>query len=255
MRTLVGVAVTAITLACGGESPTSPSGNWPPHTQTIATAHFDFYFSQGDTVDAAWQEAFHEWATRELQVTITRRITYYKYMTPAHMLALHNGPGNINAWADPDRYLVHTIWPTDNHETIHLYSSTFGRATSLFNEGLAVAYQVDPVRGDLTPRWNNRHVHDIAYSLRLQGRLVPLARMLTIDGFRAIDSQVSYPEAGSFVRYLLDLQGGVPSIRDLFGRSTHQEPADATRRNFGSVYGRSLEEVEAAWHVFLDTRR
>lgn len=84
MRTLVGVAAMAITLACGGESPTSPSGNWPPHMQTIATAHFDFSFSQGDTVDAAWQEAFHEWATRELQVTITRRITHYEYMTPAH---------------------------------------------------------------------------------------------------------------------------------------------------------------------------
>lgn len=255
VRVRVALVTALFAVACGGGSPTSPSGNWPPHTQTIATAHFDFHFSDGDTVDAAWQEAFHEWATRELQVIITRRITYYKYLAPAHMLALHNGPGNVNAWADPDLFVVHTIWPTDNHETIHLYSSTFGRATSLFNEGLAVALQVDPVRGDMTPRWSSRHVHDIASSLRLQGRLVPLAEMLTIATFRALDSQVSYPQAGSFVRYLLDAQGGMSCIRDLFGRSTHQDAPEVTRLNFAAAYGRPLEEVEAAWHAFLDARR
>jgi hypothetical protein len=248
------VAAALVVAACGGP-PTSPSATWPAHTETLATAHFDYHYSQGDNVDAAWQEAFHDWAVRELRVTVPRRITYYKYMSPAHMLALHNGPGNVNAWADPDRFVVHTIWPTDNHETIHLYSSTFGRATSLFNEGLAVAFQVDPMRGDMTPRWNNRHVHDIALSLRLQGRLAPLGTLLTTDAFRGMDSQVSYPVAGSFVRYLLDAEGAVDRIREMFARSTQADPAAVTRQNFKTVYGRELEDVEAAWHRFLDGRR
>lgn len=247
-------AAALFAVACGG-SPTAPSDAWPPHTQTLATAHFEYHYSQGDSVDAAWQEAFHEWATRELRVTVTRRITYYKYMTPAHMLALHNGPGNVNAWADADRFVVHTVWPTDNHETIHLYSSAFGRATSLFNEGLAVAFQVDPVRGDMTPRWNNRHVHDIALSLRLQARLPALGTILTLDSFRGVDSQVSYPAAGSFVRYLLDAQGGIGPITEMFARSTHEDGAAVTRRNFEAAYGRPIEDVESAWHGFLDARR
>jgi hypothetical protein len=247
------VLAGVLAAGCGG-SPTSPSADGPPHTQTLATPHFDYHYSQGDAVDAAWQEAFHEWATRELRVSVTRRITYYKYMSPAHMLALHNGPGNVNAWADPDRFVLHTIWPTDSHETIHLYASLFGRATSLFNEGLAVAFQVDPVRGDMTPRWNNRHVHDVTRSLRQQGRLPPLDALLTLDAFRRADSQMSYPAAGSFVRYLLDSHGGIEPIRDLFARSRHDDPAEASRLNFEAVYLQPLQAIEAEWHLFLEGR-
>jgi hypothetical protein len=251
----VALFVTALVTAYGCGSPTGPSPSGPPLTQVVTTAHFEFRYSDGDAIDTAWQEAFHDWAIRELQVTITRRIVYHKYLSPMHMLALHYGPGNVNAWADPDLFTVHTIWPTDSHETIHLYSSTIGRMTSLFNEGLAVAFQVDPVRGDMTPRWNNRHVHDIAASLRASGRLVPLARILTIEEWRAIDSQVSYPEAGSFVRYLLDTHGGIAPLWQLFNGSTQTDSPTLVRSKFEAAYGRSLDALEADWHAFLDARR
>jgi len=250
---LVTTLVPVLLAACGG-SPTSPSPTGPSLSEHVAAAHFDFHWSLGDPVNTEWQEAFHDWATRELQVTISRRISYSKYLSPAHMLALHYGPGNVNAWADPDLFTVHTIWPTDNHEVIHLYSSTFGRATSLLNEGLAVAFQVDPVRGDMTPRWNNRHVHDVSAGWRRQGRLAALGLLLKSEEFRALDSQVAYPEAGSFVRFLLDSQGGVPPIKALFSRSTFQDAPDVTRRNIESVYGKTLEALEGEWHTLLDSR-
>jgi hypothetical protein len=248
------LVTVAFLAACGG-SPTGPSPSGPPLTQIVTTAHFEFRYSRSDRVDTAWQEAFHEWATRELQVTITRPIVYSKYLSPAHMLALHYGPGNVNAWADPDLFTLHTIWPTDNHETIHLYSSTLGRMVPLFNEGLAVAFQVDPVRGDMTPRWNNRHVHDVAKSLRESGRLVPLAGMLTIEQWRALDSQVSYPQSGSFVRYLLDLHGGIAPLRQLFTGATQTDPPALVGARFEAAYGRTLETIETDWHAFLDARR
>jgi hypothetical protein len=246
-------ALVPVVAGCGG-SPAAPTPAGPALSERLATAHFDFAWSPGDRVDADWQEAFHEWATRELQVIVTRRISYSKYTSPAHMLALHYGPGNVNAWADPDLFTVHTIWPTDSHEVIHLYASTFGRATSLLNEGLAVAYQVDPVRGDMTPRWNNRHVHDVSANWRRQGRLAALGDLLTIDQFRAVDSQVSYPAAGSFMRFLLDTHGGVPPMKALFARSTQQDLPATTRRNIEAVYGKTLEDLEAGWHAMLDAR-
>jgi hypothetical protein len=252
-RALVITLVPWVVQSCG-ETPTSPSNGGPPLSERAATEHLDFAWSAADRVDTVWQEAFHEWATRELQVTITRRISYSKYLSPAHMLALHYGPGNVNAWADPDLFTIHTIWPTDNHEVIHLYATTFGRATSLLNEGLAVAYQVDPIRGDMTPRWNNRHVHDVTAGWRRQGRLPPLGQLLTIDQFRSTDSQISYPAAGSFVRFLLDAHGGVVPIKSLFALSSQQDAPAATRRNIEAVYGRSLEALEEAWHAVLDAR-
>ena len=251
--TVVASWLVVLPAACGG-SPTSPSQGGPALSEHRATAHFDFSWSAADSVNPEWQEAFHEWATRELRVTITRRIEYRKYLSPGHMLALHYGPGNVNAWADPDLFALHTIWPTDNHEVIHLYTSTIGRATSLLNEGIAVAYQVDPVRGDMTPRWNNRHVHDVSANWRRQGRLVTLDDMLTIDQWRAIDSQVSYPQAGSFVRFLIDSQGGVEAIRALLGRSTQRDAPDVTRGNIEAVYGKSLARLEAEWLAMLDQR-
>ena len=252
-RALVTGLVTLLAFGCG-ESPASPSPGGPSLSEHVATEHFDFAWSAGDRVDTAWQEAFHDWATRELQITVTRRISYSKYVSPAHMLALHYGPGNVNAWADPNLFTVHTIWPIDNHEVIHLYATTFGRATSLLNEGLAVAYQVDPIRGDMTPRWNNRHVHDVTIGWRRQGRLPRLEQMLTVEQFRATDSQIAYPAAGSFVRFLLDAHGGVAPIKSLFGLSSQSDAPAATRRNVETVYGQSLEALEEEWHTMLDAR-
>jgi len=57
-------------------------------------------------------------------------------------------------------------------------------------------YQVDPIRGDMTPRWNNGHMHDVCAGLRRQGRLMPLSALLSFDHWRVTDSQVSYPQAG-----------------------------------------------------------
>ncbi|HWI19665.1 MAG TPA: hypothetical protein VNT81_18055 [Vicinamibacterales bacterium] len=246
-------ALLATVLAACSGSPTAPSAV-AELTERVSTAHFDFAWSRGDSVDTVWQEAFHEWATRELDVTITRRISYSKYLSPGHMLELHYGPGNVNAWADPNLFTLHTIWAFDNHEVIHLYASTFGQATSVLNEGLAVAYQVDPVRNDMTPRWNNRHVHDVAASLRRQGRLVPLGEMLTIDQFRALDSQIAYPVAGSFVRFLLDHHGGVAPIKRLFGLSAQRDAPETTRSNIASVYEKPLEALEQDWLALLDRR-
>lgn len=253
VRAIIAALVLSLVEACGG-SPTSPSSEGPALSVQRSTAHFDFRWSEGDSVDTDWQEAFHAWATRELQVTVTRRISYNKYLSPQHMLALHYGPGNVNAWADPDLFALHTIWRFDNHEVIHLYTSTIGRAVPLLNEGIAVAYQVDPVRGDMAPRWNNRHVHDVMAGWRREGRLVALDQLLTVDGWRAVDSQVAYPEAGSFVRYLLDVHGGFGPLREILSRSTQADAPDVARRHLEAVYGRSLDALEAEWLAMLGGR-
>lgn len=106
----------------------------------------------------------------------------------------------------------------------------------------------------MTPPWNNRHVHDVSAGWRRQGRLVALGQMLTSDQFRAVDSQISYPAGGSFVRFLVDTQGGVPPITALFSRATFQDAPETTRRHIEAVYGKTLEALEAEWHALLDAR-
>jgi len=236
------------TFACG--SPAAPSSN-PALTQTVESAHFTFHFTSGDSVDSTWQEQFHEWAVRQLDVTPTRKITYNKYQSRAHMGQVI-GVSNTNGFADPNSFTVNTIWPTDNHETVHLYTSTFANPgpVALFNEGIAVAHQVNPAANDFIPRWSGTPLDDIARSARQSGTLPALSTIIETTGFRAIDSNVAYPIAGSFVRYVLDRFGLAP-VKEFFRRGTPNDPAETVRTQFLAVFGVTFDRAEQDWLAHL----
>ncbi len=162
------------------------------------------------------------------------------------------GNYNTNAYADPARFAIHTLFSFDNHEPVHLYTSLFGTAVGLFNEGIAVAFQTDPLANDFAPRWNGEALHDVARRFETQGRLAPISSMLTTSDFLLVPDDVRYPEAGSFVRFLLDTRGLEP-MKELFGRSSPEDPADAVRERFHDVYGSTVEDVETEWLRFLDS--
>jgi hypothetical protein len=209
------------------------------------TPNYILRASGGDTINATWQEAYHTWATTTLAVTPTRKITYNKYTSRSHMQTVV-GVGNTNAYADRNAYAIHTIWPIDNHEVVHLFTSTWGDPVALVNEGVAVAFQVDPSR-DLTPRWSGTALHDLVRQFRQQGRLVPLATLVETASWRSQDSNVAYPESGSFMRWLIDSYG-LDHVRALYARASGpNEPAAGVRASFAAVYNRSVDELEAAW--------
>ena len=160
------------------------------------------------------------------------------------------GVGTTNAFADPGTYAIHTIWPIDNHEVVHLFTSTWGSPGALINEGMAVAFQVDPGR-DLIARWSGTPLHDLTRQFRQQGRFVPLASLTESASWRSQDPNVAYPESGSFMRWLID-EYGLDRIRALYARTTgSNEAAAGVRAAFQAVYGQSLDELEQAWVAFL----
>ena len=244
--------ILALVVAAACESPAAPS----PFTLTerIETPHFIFRMSAGDKVDTVWQEAYHEWAVAALQVTITRPITYNKYLSRVHMGDV-TGTYNANGYANAEgsAFEIHTLWATDNHEVVHLYSSAFGRTVALFSEGLAVAFQVNAPAGETVPKWSGTPVHTLARTFRAQGRLAPLLSIAATNSFRAIDPNLSYPEAGSFVRFLIDTHG-LDAIKRLYAASQPSDSAERIAATFTSVYGVSLTDAERAWWMMLDGR-
>ena len=79
------VTLALAAAACGG-SPTSPSeSSARPLDRTIETTSYEFRYSEGDSVDASWQEAYHAWAVAALQVSVPRKIRYNKYTSRQHM--------------------------------------------------------------------------------------------------------------------------------------------------------------------------
>ena len=244
------VTTAALAAACSVAAPSSPSS--AALSETKETAAYVFRYSAGDDVDSVWQQAFHEWAVAALQVSVPQRVTYNKYLSRTHMGDV-TGQYTTNGFAEPDRFAIHTLWRRDNHETVHVYSARFGSPVALFNEGLAVACQVDPVAGDFVARWSGTPVHDLARQFRQQGRLVPLGDLLTSTDFRKPDPNVTYPEAGSFMRYMLDLYG-LDAIKRLFERGTPTDSADVVRQQVLAVYGRPIADLERDWWALLDRK-
>jgi hypothetical protein len=160
------------------------------------------------------------------------------------------GQSDSNAFADPERFEIHTIWPRDNHEVVHLYASAWGRPVALWSEGFAVAFQTDPVAGDLEPRWNRVPLHDHARRFRAQGTLIPLAELLTTSGFRRFDANITYPQAGSFVRHVLQVCG-FDGVRRIFAAGATGDGAPAVMAQFEAACGRSIADMEAAWLAML----
>lgn len=241
------IAAASMTVACGG--PTSPSKG--PLPVAADSANFVYHYAAGDTVDAVWEEQYHTWATARLGITLPQKIGYYKY-TSRQDMGDHTGSYNTNAFADPTRYEIHTLWPTDNHEVVHIYTAQFGRPSNFFNEGIAVAFQVDPAAGDFVPRFNGLAVHEACRQyLGANQLVVPLDRVISGSGFNSIsDSVLAYREAGSFVSFVIERYGLAAVIR-FFRASSANDDVATIKARFQQAVGVPFAQVEAEWLSML----
>ncbi len=236
--------------ACGGKSPAAPKV--PPLPVAEESAHYTFHYAPGDSVEAARQEAYHVWATGRLGVQLPRKIDYYKYRTRQEM-GDHTGKYDTNGFGEPGTLTIHTLGSWDNHEVVHVYMSTLGQSCSLFSEGIAVAFETDPANGDFVPRFQMEDVHVSARRYLATGQLVlPLDRLIETKSFWEFsDTTLTYREAGSFVRFLLD-QYGLDRFLAFYRSGVQVFDSRATiKSHFSSTMGVSFETAEGAWLEML----
>jgi hypothetical protein len=250
---LVCAPMLAAVFACGGSgSPTSPSQ--APLPVNAESQSFRYHYATGDHVDANWQETYHAWATTRLGVHLSQKIEYYKYQTRQDM-GDHTGNYSTNGFAEPSRFEIHTLFPTDNHEVVHIYTSLVGRPSDFFNEGIAVAFQTNPAAGNFESVFNGQQVHQACQQyLQLGTLVVPLDRVAQTSDFRAISDQVlSYREAGSFVRFAIDSYG-IDRVLEFFRISGRDDNLATIKQRFSTAVGVSTEAAEAAWMEMLTAR-
>ena len=101
-------------------------------------------------------------------------------------------------------------------------------------------------------RFNGEQVHDACRAYLRAGTLpLPVSRYVTTSGFRGISDQVlSYRFAGSFVLHMTE-RFGVAGVILFFRTNNRDESLDAIRARLLSVYGVSLEDIEASWLAML----
>jgi hypothetical protein len=99
IRPLILAVVAGLLTACGdGGSPNAPSETPGRLTETLETAGITFHFAPGDSVNAPWQQAFHEWATTLLGVAPPAKVQYYKYRNEAAVRELSGASSTRTAW-------------------------------------------------------------------------------------------------------------------------------------------------------------
>jgi hypothetical protein len=80
---------------------------------------------------------------------------------------------------------------------------------------------------------------------------LPLDRVVTTSDFRAISDEVlSYREAGSFMRFVLDTYG-VDRVREFFRISSRDDTLSTIKQRFAAAIGVSLDSAEDAWTTRL----
>ena len=130
--------------------------------------------------------------------------------------------------------------------------SSVGNPPAILNEGLAVYMSArlgaPPLKnlggGDLS-------VYEKVRRARRNGQWIPLKELLTYTeiGSRRSRSRVSYPQAGAFVRFLIDTHGKDKLLRAYrqLSRSSDSKVRAANERKLAAIYGQSVEQLEKAW--------
>jgi hypothetical protein len=251
------VAIAAIVAASCGSSPTGPTESARAVASLPLVGEGDtmrYYHEPGDSIEISRQETFNAWALARLGVVPPQKMEYRKYVSREAM-GRYTGNGGTNGFAEPELWRIHTIWPWDNHEVVHVLTAMIGRPSDFFNEGIAVSFQADPGRGDFTVRFNGQQVHDACRDYLAGGMLpLPVSRSVTTPAFRGIESVLAYRMAGSFVLYLTE-RFGLPAVRRFFAEAGgRDETLETIRQRTQAVFGTTLDEVERDWLTMLRSR-
>jgi hypothetical protein len=129
------------------------------------------------------------------------------------------------------------------HEVMHVFQALAGidEVNAAITEGFAVALGGGAVSTAALAVMETRHLLGTI-------RYVPLRDLLSMPTDEFLRTNyVTYFEAGAFVKYLIE-RHGLERFRTMANRTTSPERLETT---ISSVYGRTIEELEAEWHAFL----
>lgn len=252
LRTIVIILLGCFVIKGCKETPYTPTiWQYPALTESFETQNFVFHFSEGDQIDSIRQEKFHEWAVGQLNVSIPKKVDYFKYKDKEHMHILTGRPLG-SEFADPDTFSVHSYQSWHNHECTHLYSSLIGRPSDFYNEGLAMAFSIDPYDGVYEPRYGGQSVNLLSKQYKAEGIIISINKILTTWNFRSSSQDITYPESGSFVWYLIATYG-IGNMKSIFQTGYQLDTREVINQKFQSIYGFSIDQAEQEWLIFLDS--
>ena len=212
----------------------------PPDWQTEKTEHYAYRWLPGDVIhDAArkFNEESYRIVSEFLGVRKPAEVVYFKYPNRKTKEEYTADQGN----AHRRNQEIHSIWPSDRHEIVHILADGWGDPPALVAEGLAVY---------LSGGWQGKKISDAARAVHEGGQWIALGDILDTESFRLRPDAVTYAIAGSLVEWLAE-EEGKEVLRRLYGALQNRAGAAQNRETFSEAVGLSIEGADARLRAYL----
>jgi hypothetical protein len=208
-----------------------------------SSEHFLLHIEQGSALEH--RRDLLKVRLEEMRRRVLRRIGESDYPTPIHVFVVGARARmrpligrSTNAIAFHRSHVMAMV-VTENwgaaaaHEMFHIFAmNLWGVGPVWLNEGVGVY---------MDGQWLGNDLHATARYLADQNALIPFDRLR--KDFRNSDELASYPQAGSFAKYLFE-RYGLAAVKALW-------LDDATE--FERITGATLPQVEQSWRDYLTT--
>ncbi len=145
------------------------------------------------------------------------------------------------------------------HETTHILTNSFGRPPAIFREGLAT-YMSERLGSPALKEFGGgkSSLYERARELRNKGDWIPLEELLTYTQIGPGWSRppVAYPEAGAFVKFLIDTYGKEKFLQ-AYKSLTNAKIKSVLKQNkakLKTIYGFAPADLEKQWIETLETQ-
>jgi len=232
-----------------------------PEMQKRSTEHFDIYYPKDSTaakdidrIAKQMDDGFRQicqFIGRDSSVRI--RLVFFEDKETKHKATGHQGVG----WAYGNT--VVEVYNAEEkldpyHETTHILMGSVGGPPALFNEGFAVyiserlgTHAMEGLGG------GQATIYQWVKELKTRGDWIELPQLLTFTQIGPAESRplVTYPEAASFVKFLIDTYGkdkflhAYQTLRNSDDKATQEENV----RQLEHICGKPLQTLQEQWEA------
>ena len=226
---------------------------------SLATAHLDIYAWSGSLAAeqiraiGEQREAALEAIADELGLAFSDRVRLVFYPDSATKYDQTGHVGSGWAWGDNIIEIYNDLIRLDPyHELAHVVARRLGDPPALLSEGFAT-YVSESLGADALEFLGHPGLtaDEATCESAAVGELIPLDTLFrfTEIGSQASNPPVAYPQAASFVKFLVE-RYGIDTLRDAYRMLTNTDEPDGMLANeaaFAGIYGAAPGGLERSW--------
>ncbi len=182
----------------------------------------------------------------------TQIIHYYIYSSVKSKISLmgDESPGNaiwgdfemVNGEPKTNIFEIHAVYSDKckfigEHEDTHFLSLPLGLSIFLFCEGLAQFMERNLFGKD---------IDIISKELLKQNKLYSIKDLVDNKNWEKVEPEIIYPEAGSFVRFLIN-NYGLDEFKEIYHKLSRLNDFQENLKIIKDGFGKSIKELEKDW--------